>query len=493
MVSSIFIPYAIPVFEKNSTIKYNETQFLKDSNFNIPSKINFPFGCELFSVQPQITIKLSFNKEEALYYQSIFFRLTVASDDRTERRIIARLGHSELIIGELDIRFACAFQIFEFQIPDEYAENVIDQGISLVMVKGETPLYVFNSSVEANLFRPHLMLANCGRLIPPYERFMEAFLSLNSLQPFGWMEGCVMVGLLDLWKQKRNRKAKAILQKHLKMYFPKVNKTDSAKEYVSTLSKGAEGLAPFGVLSLSSDDHPEIDEMIKYCTHAASEHSGMITDGPQLAAEGNYQVAFPLAIVAFRKRNDDLARLAIEQLKVRQQYLCNKEGVWLRYNFSSQKNTYKNWGRGVVWYLLGLGKTLTVFKENNAFNRFTELIPLEKNFIDTLQWVMKFRTKEGLWYNYIDIPSTGIDTSTSAGLGAAMGIAIKYGWLSNMYIKEVKITLNALYSHLTPDGLLKSASQANKSQGGEVLQKEGYRVIGQYAMGLMAQLIASLE
>lgn len=44
---------------------------------------------------------------------------------------------------------------------------------------------------------------------------------------------------------------------------------------------------------------------------------------------------------------------------------------------------------------------------------------------------------------------------------------------------------------LTPHGFLGGVAQANK--GGEELQRGSYRVIYQMGMGLLAQLIASLE
>ncbi|MFP3344827.1 hypothetical protein R0J87_20330, partial [Halomonas sp. SIMBA_159] len=46
---------------------------------------------------------------------------------------------------------------------------------------------------------------------------------------------------------------------------------------------------------------------------------------------------------------------------------------------------------------------------------------------------------------------------------------------------------------LTADGMLTGMSQSNKSEGREDLQRSDYRVIGQCAMGLFAQLSAALR
>jgi hypothetical protein len=51
-------------------------------------------------------------------------------------------------------------------------------------------------------------------------------------------------------------------------------------------------------------------------------------------------------------------------------------------------------------------------------------------------------------------------------------------------------TLKALEGQLTPDGFLGGVAQSNR--GGEALQRGGYRVISQMAMGLMGQLIAAV-
>lgn len=82
------------------------------------------------------------------------------------------------------------------------------------------------------------------------------------------------------------------------------------------------------------------------------------------------------------------------------------------------------------------------------------------------------------------------DNGGSAGIAAALALGVKAGLLSAAMREPAARAAQALSAALTPDGFLKGVAQVNK--GGEALQRDDYRVISQFGMGLLAQLYAAL-
>jgi rhamnogalacturonyl hydrolase YesR len=105
--------------------------------------------------------------------------------------------------------------------------------------------------------------------------------------------------------------------------------------------------------------------------------------------------------------------------------------------------------------------------------------------------VQGFQRDDGLWAAYVDDPGLAADTSGSAGIAAALALGARIGILPQAAAVAALRSLDGLQRHLTPDGFLGGATQANR--GGEALQRSDYRVLSQMAMGLQAQLIAELS
>ncbi|MDL1916726.1 hypothetical protein FBR00_12310, partial [Anaerolineae bacterium CFX4] len=152
--------------------------------------------------------------------------------------------------------------------------------------------------------------------------------------------------------------------------------------------------------------------------------------------------------------------------------------------------TFVNWCRGVAWSLLGLTRTLAVIPDPPA--------DLIRDVQRLGAWALAQRSGP-LWPTFLGEPNTPVDTSGSAGIAAALALAARHGWLPDTaraaWLPDTaraaaSETLDALHSTLTPDGFLGGVAQVNKA--GEGLQRDPYRVISQFGMGLMAQLMAAL-
>jgi len=96
----------------------------------------------------------------------------------------------------------------------------------------------------------------------------------------------------------------------------------------------------------------------------------------------------------------------------------------------------------------------------------------------------------GLWHNFWERDDSGLETSGSAGVAAALALGVKLGCLDHSYTERAERAWHALLDWITPDGLLTGVAQTN--QGGEELQMSGYRTIFPMGMGLVAQLGTAL-
>jgi rhamnogalacturonyl hydrolase YesR len=194
-------------------------------------------------------------------------------------------------------------------------------------------------------------------------------------------------------------------------------------------------------------------------------------------------VGYALAEIAQARKSEELMKLALAQVRLRQAALFDGKEFW-RTRDDNGKRGNRNWARGIAWQILGLTRTLVVAKNRD------DIADLIVSLRQMAEWVMRMQRTDGLWSVFTDEPRLTPDTGGSAGIGAALAIGAKHGWLGAEARAAAQKTLAGLRPHLTSDGLLGGVSQSNK--GGEALQRGDYRSIYQMGMGLKAQLSAAL-
>lgn len=480
---------------QNPVVNYNYilSRQITAASAQIPDGKRIPFQWPVFFLPASTedkTTTLHFMDMPASFTQ-LSLRLTVALDIREEKLIEVFLPQSGRLLGTIAIKYAYALQPFELQIPVKEALSINREGVGLRMIKGEQPAWFFSNTTRTSLankgLQPHLLTSTPGKSL---SGFYSNLFSLNSIQPFGWMEGCVMDGLYDLFQATGNKQALDALKSHVNLFFNKEKQLvyeDPGSTPADGKIYGIEGTLPFAVMAKLEPGHPSVSLMNTY--YLARKAESTTIQDKDLTTEGCYTVAYPLAVSAAKSGNKELALLAIEQLQKRQLKLASAEAIYQRID-TNGKRSFCNWGRGVTWYLLGIVRTLAELKQANQFSASEAIADLEAEFKRAAQWALGHQNKDGLWYAYIDQPETGVDTSASAGIAAAMAIGIKHKYLPQAITKRINQTISSLHPYLTPDGFLTSVCQVNR--GGEALQKNGYRVISQYASGMMAQLLAAL-
>ncbi len=456
-----------------------------------PEDKRVPLGITAFpvpaSTDTQSPVRLQF-PDIASPADLLYFRLTAAVDFREEKVIRLYLPQSGQEIGTLTMKYAHPFQPFQITIDPRWLPDIQRQGLGLTMVRGTQTAWFFlpdNLPPESAGLAPQLLTGS-----PATERvFLQTLYSMNSFSPFGWMGGSVQDALYELHRQGHQR-ATLTLETHLGHYLDDQRGIILESPHTRPLDgtfNSIEDFLPFAAIVALYPDHPSVQNAVDFCL-AHRDAQGIILAGKHLTTEGCYTVAYPLAAIARVRQDPKLAQIALDQLRHRIRYLADASAIYQRSTLADEK-AYRNWGRGVAWYLLGTIKTLMVLRDR-PFD-LSGWDEVQQSWVDAVRMVHGWQSDDHLWYGFLDRPEMGVDTSASAGIAAAIAWGVHLDMLPTHHRRSVKATYRSLQRYLTPDGFLTQVSQINR--GGEELQASGYRVISQFGMGLMGQLKAALE
>lgn len=401
------------------------------------------------------------------------------------------MAASGVLLGRIDVRYAYVFQPFELALTAEQTEAALREGVLLRVNGGEAPLWIFDDlgkDAARRLFAPHLLIGEGGSRMDFY---VESFTSLSSLQPFGWLEGCVLDGLYALRPVLGAERIDPVIDAHLGQYID----DEGRLLYEDLHGRAADGTfttieatLPLAVIVKHRPDHPIVKQALAFWDSRGANGEGAVIDGHTITAEGMYTVAYPLAVMASRLGRNDLAEQAVRQVLLRRDSLAENRNVYLRYHKNTNSHSFRNWARAYAWYMLGMTRTWIELKQSD-FAGMPGVLEMERELVRVAATALSWRQQEGLWSNFLDEPETGIDTSGSAGIAAALALGTKHGLLPSSYAAAANVSLQALEAYLTPDGILSGVAQHNA--GGMELQRCGYRVLSQMGMGLMAQLYAA--
>ena len=186
----------------------------------------------------------------------------------------------------MELRFVSQFQIYQLPLTPADVTDIRREGVALRLIKGSA-LEIFSGRAEVPaVLLPHLLVPGTA------DAKSEYFTRLNSLacvQQFGWMEGCVLDGLLDLAARPQHAHLKAAAQKHLALFF----KGDHLiyENHLSAPSDdklyGIEGSLPFAALARVTPQHPLLDLALQFW-QSRKRSNGVIQDAMHLSSEGSY-------------------------------------------------------------------------------------------------------------------------------------------------------------------------------------------------------------
>jgi unsaturated rhamnogalacturonyl hydrolase len=461
---------------------HHPARVVSSAELPVPEKQRAPFGWGLATIttadKPPLVLKWDSVPEAA---SPTHFRITVGLDERDAKEVEVTLAQSGRRLGLLDVRFPAQFQVHQLAITPADAAEMLREGVVLRLVKGsDLEILTTGTDLPAAL-QPHLM--SPGNLAP-MEEFYLRLRSLASVQQFGWMEGCVLEGLLDLGELPDGQPDREGAALHLASFI-----RDGRLIYESPRSApsdgriyGIEATLPFAALARTDPAHPLLSLALDGWNERRRP-SGAVQDGSSMSSEGTYTVAYPMALMAKARNDDALMRDALQQCRHRLA-LFDGADFWRTLDDNGTRHD-RNWARGIAWQLLGLVRTLEVARDRSDIADLLEHLRLFSG------WIMQHQRPDGLWSVIITEPGLTADTSGSAGIAAALARAAGHGWLSPEARDTALRAYGGLHAHLTADGFLGGASQSNKA--GLELQRSDYRVIYQMGMGLLAQLAAALE
>ncbi|WP_198342300.1 glycoside hydrolase family 88 protein [Pedobacter psychrophilus] len=414
------------------------------------------------------------------------FRISTATDVREPCVLEVLLNKNNFKLGEMDLSYATYLQVYELQIPQKYINDVLNGGITLKKIKGEKPIGVFAANDEkiSKVFKPHLLLYD--NIKTNFDELKRTLLNREVYQPFGWMEGVVMDGLQVF--TGHNPEANSSLYRRFKQYFTKdgFNYTGLYNTPIANTVMNVETVLPFALYAQYHPQHPSLNEVIAFCKNH-TDKNGVTSDDPQsnfpiIKTEECYTVSYPLAVIGNQRKDNQLINLAVKNLLARSSALADSTGIYQRTDGNGGR-IYKNWSRGVAWYLLGYIRSYEQLKNHQDADL------LKKEIIRAAKYVIQFQQKNGMWYCFLHEPETGLETSGTAGIAAALKYGYQIGVLDATAKSASDKATKALKDYLTPDGLLTGTAQVNK--GGEILQRSGLRVISPYTLGFMGYLLAN--
>lgn len=464
--------------------------FTAPVNPDLPEGKRLPFGWKGFSVDKSHPIQLKLTKSVPIKENElVILRCAIAIDVREEKIIKARIAGTQEELGHFDIRYAAVFHVFDLEIDPRLLSAINRHGIELTLEKGENPIWFFAATPgytkRNNTFLPQL-LTYAKDQIDREEAFIRQMCSLNSIQPFGWMEGCVLDGLHQMNKRKKHRKALKAMKLHLAHFFDREDNfihEDPHSRPLDNKIGTIESTQPFSTLARLEPEHPVFTEVLKFWEER-TQQDGTVTDHWSVTAEGSYTIAYPMAVIGKQRGDKTMMEKAYAQILLRKAMLVHEGDIYLRYYPKDDSRKYRNWARGITWYLLGMVRTMEVLQDQMDISEAAEEVARVS------EMVIRYQLDNGLWPCFIHEATIAPDTSGSAGIAAAMATAVNHGWISDSYLPHCRKTYASLLDHLTPDGLLQGVAQSNKV--GEALQRSNYRVTSQMGMGLMAQLYAAL-
>lgn len=421
-------------------------------------------------------------------FQADRFRFTLALDEREEKKIEVVLAASGRVLGTVDLRYGYACQPFELHLAPKETAAVLKEGIRMRVLDNASPSWIFGENRptgEGQAFLlPHL-LAKEPR--SPWSAAFSRLSSLASLQPFGWLEGCVLEGLSELEKNNSvwRRQAGEAIDQHLNLYFPGDDMILETPRSVPSDNRWYSPQATIMVPTLfrRRPSHAIVDHAYAFMTSREPPRDDLSNSAD---TEGCYTLAYPMALIAMSRKDDAHVRLALRQLIARKHHLLKEGRLYQRHVPGSGGHADGNWSRGVAWYLLGHARLLEAvgIDYNDASRQVAEELRR------AIEWIVSFQQADGLWPCYAHEIETGPETSGSAGISAAMLLAHRLGLAHSSVTERARSCLKGLQDYLTPDGFLLGVAQANK--GGDALQRGGYRVNSQMALGLAVQLAALL-
>ena len=414
--------------------------------------------------------------------ERIWLRLTVAIDVESDLLLRIRPEAEPESAIDWEIRKPCFWQVFEIELTSVRDLLVRCPRLILTLQSPEDCSLCVYFQAPEEIHKPHLLAEMNGE--GSWQILEQSLCSHASLQPFGWLEGCVLDGISALLPDPR---AESALQEHWNYFLEE----DGGLSYLNPTGNrirkqlySIESTLPFAnppamgldwKVILDFWDSNQLENGLVADINVSPVGKPSTLTG--ISAEGCYTVAYPMARLGNTLGREELFRQAQIQLKERDRILLRDEAVFQK-QYIGRELYFPNWARALGWFLIGHGQTLRQIPRDLWLGEIVD------DFERLRRLALKWQHASGLWAVFID-RDLEPDTSGSSAILAGLAIARSLGLLEQECIHQIGRGVAALEQFISSDGLLRGCAQLNR--GGEELQVSSYRVIAPFAMGLAAR------
>lgn len=451
----------------------------------VPEGHRVAFGLDYFTLDTSAGLDLYSPHIPKGFRGKIFLRLQVAIDTREMDEVEVLLAASGKKIGHFSIWYPTGLQIFDTLL-DCDSKSLAEEGIRLRMVNGNIPMFFLASTAKIG---SHFLLVDESTSEPSWHRTL---CSERSLQPFSWLEGCVLDGLHELYTRKNDAAAFEALQTHLNHYLV----DEENLVYVDLWARPKDNLFNnletgnnFAIIGRYRPEHPAVDLFVDYCKKRFDKDMNLLPD--HLTQEGLYTLAYPLTVLGNTLKRPELLEMGLIEAEERVRHLTTEDSVYrMGSRTKGVEELNRNWSRGVVWFLLGLVRTAEQLT-NSPLKNDPRVIRLIEAYKHSAAIVLRYQQKDHSWKAFMHLENTFYETSGTAGLAAALAIGHRLGWLPEFDTDRLDKVYRRLLKSMTPDGFLTHTTQHNAGSY-ELMQMGEYRVISQYTLGFVGLIKAQL-
>ncbi|MBE7462655.1 MAG: glycoside hydrolase family 88 protein [Planctomycetes bacterium] len=380
----------------------------------------------------------------------------------------------------VDASFVSVAQRLYIDVPGAVLAGLNRESLSLA-VQAEAPLHFIAPTADAPGLTPQILQ---GRADDPAAAALDR-LAEGAVAPFGWMGGCVADALQVLHRATGEARYLAALDAFFARYLhgsDLVHDNPRSVRLVNELET-IEASLPIAALARRHPEHPALACATRLWAQKRKP-DGTVRDHSD-TAEACYTVAYPMLVLGAQRGDADLIEGAWRQLRRRREVLVHEGDLYLRHHEGNRG--FRNWTRGICWYLLGLTRTLLAARE--AGLELPE--DLRAHLAERAEWIAVRQRTDGLWDNFLDEDGPPPDTSGSCGIAAALTLASKAGLIERAFRPLAQRTFAGASERLRPDGYLGGVAPNNKR--GEEHQHTDRRTCEPFALGLFGQLAAALR
>ena len=253
-------------------------------------------------------------------------------------------------------------------------------------------------------------------------------------------------------------------------------------------------------LSNKDDYVAWVDRMINYALFQQSRdkdgHFNRLTPEKFTTWTDDMFMGLPFLMLAGQYTSDTALRKKLWNDAVNQVFLFNQQvwdssaALYQHAQFSERKVKMPYWSRANGWAIWAVTEILLRLPENHP-----GYAPLLKHYQKHVRSLARLQNKKGFWYNVLDLPSSGNETSGTAIFVMAIARGINHGWLDKKEYEETALKgWKALRSVIEPDGTVHGicmgtmcSEDVNYYLSRPILDNDSHGLLGLIAAGIEMQ------